>query len=103
MTPNLIEYLLQKQVCFAVVGANSFGGISDFFVIVHDTDYKHVKDRFCKSHFFRGCYMADLEGNDYKAFKSLQAKVFNEKDLGQHGTAYELKGSSFSEYRKKLI
>ncbi len=100
---NLIEYLLQKRICFAVVAANSFGGIADFFVIVHKSDYERVKDRFCKSHTYRDCHTHDLEGEDYKAFKRLQ-ETFVSKDLeNDNGSAYELKDNSFAQHRKRML
>lgn len=100
---NLIEYLLQKRVCFAVIGANSFGGFSDFFVIVHKIDYEKIKDRFKKSHTYRDCLTHDLEGEDYKAFKRLQ-QTFVSKDLDEDdGSAYELRGNSFAQYRKRIL
>lgn len=100
---NLIEYLLQRRVCFAVIGANSFGGFSDFFVIVYKQDYNKVEERFKKSHTYRDCLTHDLEGEDYKAFKRLQETFVSQNLESDNGSAYELKGNSFAKYRKQIL
>ena len=96
---TLIDYLLRRNVCFCVIQHNSWGGIMDTFVVVHEDDYFRVEERFVKSKCVRGCLVADLEEADFLGFKARQLRHFSPVNLGQSkGTVYELIGNSFKSW-----
>lgn len=97
---NLIDYLFRKKVVFCVIQANGMGGIMDNFIVVHDSDYKTVEDRFQRSKGWKDCLICDLEGEDYRAFKHYQNSHFKAIRLNDDsGTVYEILSRPFKTHR----
>jgi hypothetical protein len=98
---NLIDYLLRRKVCFCVIQSNSWGGIMDTFVVVHEKDCFRVEERFVKSKIVRDCMVEDLEDEDFRGFKAKQLEYFKAVRLeGGMGTCWELKEDSLKGWRK---
>lgn len=124
---GFISLLLQRQVCFAVIAAQSFGEILDYSVVFHENDLVMVKDTMLVLNQERkmehqklrkavrernplqrikefptilmDCYSVDLLGSDFLDFKR-QYKQFVEQPLeGRIGWVYELREQSFKHYR----
>ena len=122
MGVGLIEILLQKRICFAVVAVNVFGDISDNFVTVCEGDVDMVERITGKKAYIleekkrgnkkkdntddetyrrtiRDCRVLDLGGEDYRFFEGMKYR-FDEIILdGGIGRVYELKDFSFKQYR----
>lgn len=124
---GFISLLLQRQVCFAVIAAQSFGEILDYSVVFHENDLVMVRDTILVLNqerkmehqklrkverernplrpmkefptFLMDCYSVDLMGSDFLDFKR-QYKEFVEQPLkGRIGWVYELREQSFKHYR----